>query len=153
MDYDVQAIFPRAAISSHFYPDTDTHITQNRFPRGYTFMKFLTGLLVDHENPKIRALKTLSTIFRRPSALDRHWRAKNWHQRVTFLTVMQHLDNRIVFNYDRKASAFFRCGLKSARVKGQSAPAYLPVANPAARTLAAASGGDPANILKDSKSL
>jgi len=137
------------AISSHFYPDTDTHITQNRFPRGYTFMKYLTGPLVDHENPKIRALKTLLTIFRRPSALGRHWRAKNWHQRVTILTVMQHLDNRIVFNYGRKASAFFRYGLKSERVKGQSAPAYLPVANRAARTLAAESGGDPANILTE----
>lgn len=137
------------AISSHFYPDADTHITQNRFPRGYTFMKFLTGPLVDHENPKIRSLKTLATIFRRPSVLGRHWWAKNWHKRVTILTVMQHLDNRIVFNYGRKASAFFRYGLKSATVKGQSAPTYLPVANCSARTLAVETDGDPANILTE----
>lgn len=137
------------AISSHFYPDANTHITQNRFPRGYTFMKFLTGPIVDHENPKIRSLKTLAAIVRRPSALGRHWRAQNWHRRVTVMTVMQHLDNRLVFNYRRKASAFFRYGLTSARVEEQSAPSYLPVANRAARVMAAETGGDAANILTE----
>ena len=138
------------AISSHFYPDADTHITQNRFPMGYTFMKYLTGPLVDHENPQIRALKTLAAIFRRPSSLGRHWLAKNWHRRVTVMTVMQHVDNRMIFNYGRKLSAFFRYGLTSEKVRGLSAPSYLPVANRTARFMAAETGGHAANILTES---
>ena len=60
------------AISSHFYPDDHTHITQNRFPNGYTFMKFFTGPLVDHPNPTIRSLKTLGAIAAHPSHADKN---------------------------------------------------------------------------------
>lgn len=138
------------AISSHFYPDDHTHITQNRFPSGYTFMKFFTGPLVDDPNPTIRSLKTLGAIATNPSLIKNTWFAKNWHKRVTVLTVMQHLDNQISFVYGRKASFLFRRGLKSRAVKGKSAPTYLPVANHAARTLAEVTGGQPLNILTES---
>lgn len=138
------------AISSHFYPDAHTHITQNRFPHGYNFMKFFTGPLVDHPNPMIRALKTLGTILIRPSLLYRNWTAKNWNKRMTVLTVMQHLDNQISLVYGRKASFLFRRGLKSKTVKGKEAPTFLPVANEAAKTLARACNGQPLNILTES---
>lgn len=29
-----------ATISSHYYPDSLTHVTDNRFPKSYTFMKW-----------------------------------------------------------------------------------------------------------------
>ncbi|MFZ2634596.1 MAG: GMC oxidoreductase [Desulfosalsimonadaceae bacterium] len=138
------------AISSHFYPDEHTHITQNRFPNGYNFMKFLTGPMVDHPNPLIRSLKTIGAIAAHPSRFFGNWRAANWHKRVTILTVMQHIDNQISFNYGRKASFLFRRGLKSAAVKGKSAPTFLPVANNAAKILAEVSGGRPLNILTES---
>jgi len=137
-------------ISSHFYPDEHTHITQNRFPNGYNFMKFFTGPLVDHPTPAVRSIKTLWTIMTRPSSLFANWGAKNWHRRVTILTVMQDLDNQISFKYGRKASFLFRRGIKSAAVKGKSAPTFLPVANRAAQTLAEVSGGRPLNILTES---
>lgn len=138
------------AISSHFYPDEYTHITQNRFPRGYTYMKFFTGPLVDHPNPVLRSLKTLGTILFRPSSLYRNWGAQNWHKRVTVLTVMQHLNNQLSFEYGRKASRLFRRGLLSKTVKGKEAPTYLPVANEAAKKLAEVCGGEPLNILTES---
>ena len=34
-------------ISSHFYANDHTHITQNRFPPGYSYMKWYMGPLVD----------------------------------------------------------------------------------------------------------
>lgn len=139
-----------SAISSHFYPDEHTHITQNRFPNGYNYMKYFTGPLVDHPNPKIRSLKTLGMIVSRPAALYRHWTARNWHKRATVLTVMQHVDNQLSFEYGRKASHLFRRGLKSKIVKGKEAPTYLPVANQAAKMLAEACNGEPANILTES---
>lgn len=138
------------AISSHFYPDAHTHITQNRFPQGYTFMKYFTGPLVDDPRPAIRSLKTLAAMLARPPSMAQNWRAKDWHKRITILTVMQHVDNRIMFTYGPKASFLFRRGLVSRPVPGQSAPTYLPVANRAARVLAAVTGGRPLNILTES---
>lgn len=138
------------AISSHFYPDEHTHITQNRFPKGYDYMKFFTGPLVDHPNPVIRSLKTVGMIMTRPSSLLKNWTAKNWNKRVTILTVMQHLDNQISLEYGRKASFLFRKGLKSRLVKGKEAPTFLPVANEAAKKLAEACNGQPLNILTES---
>lgn len=138
------------AISSHFYPDAETHITQNRFPAGYTYMKYLTGPLVDHENPGIRTLKTLGIMLRRPSSFLDGWRAQNWNRRITVLTVMQHVDNRISLVYGRKASCMFRRGLKSVAVKGNNIPTWLPVANRAARTLAEVTAGTPLNLLTES---
>ena len=138
------------AISSHFYPDEHTHITQNRFPRGYNYMRFFTGPLVSHSNPRIRSLKTIWTILRQPSATIQNWTAENWNKRVTVLTVMQHLDNQISFEYGRKASFLFRKGLKSRIVKGKEAPTFLPVANKAAKNLAEACNGKSVNLLTES---
>ena len=138
------------AISSHFYPDEHTHITQNRFPNGYNFMRFFTGPLVGHPNPVIRTLKTLGAIAGHPTELYKNWTAKNWNKRVIFLTVMQHLDNQISFVYGRKASFLFRRGLKSRIVKGKEAPTFLPVANDAAQKLADACDGQPLNFLTES---
>ncbi|RJP38342.1 MAG: GMC family oxidoreductase [Desulfobacteraceae bacterium] len=138
------------AISSHFYPDEHTHITQNRFPAGYTFMKYFTGPLIDDPRPGFRSLKTMGSMAFRPGAVKKVWGAKVWHQRMTVLTVMQHLDNRIMFAYGPKAGAMFRRGLVSRLVPGQSAPTYLPVANQAARALAGVTGGMPLNILTES---
>jgi cholesterol oxidase len=138
------------AISSHFYPDDHTHITQNRFPKGYTFMKWLTGPLVDDDRPTVRTLKTLGKMVANPLRLFRIWFGKNWHKRVTIMTVMQHLDNRIEFKYGRKPSCLFRRGLKSVSVPGKSAPTNLPVANRTAEVMAEKSNGDSLNVITES---
>lgn len=137
-------------ISSHFYPDEHTHITQNRFPQGYSFMKWFTGPLVDHPHPGMRSLKALAKILLNPLRMYRLWFKKNWHRRVTILTVMQHLDNRIAFEYGRRPWVLFKRGLKSVAVKGKSAPTNLPVANRAAETLARISGGEPLSVITES---
>ncbi len=53
-------------ISSDFYPDAHTHITQNRFPRGYSFMRFYFGPLVDSDNPLKRSLVSILKILGHP---------------------------------------------------------------------------------------
>jgi cholesterol oxidase len=138
-------------ISSDFYPDEHTHITQNRFPKGYSFMKWYAGPLVDDPNPLRRGLKTLAKIIINPVALFKNWFAKNWNKRVVILTVMQNLDNRISFKYGRSAaSLFFMRRLKSKRWKGKEAPTNLPVANEAVRILAEEMGGTPINVIMES---
>lgn len=139
-----------ATISSHFYPDAKTHITQNRFPASYTFMKWYMGPLVDGEKPLPRALKTLLRFLIAPLASTRSFRARHWYKRISVLTVMQQADNEIAFSYGRTLFRGFRHGLVSRVSKGGRAPSYLPQANAAARAFAEASGGTPLNTLMES---
>jgi cholesterol oxidase len=137
-------------ISTDFYPDAHTHITQNRFPAGYTFMKWQSGPLVDDPRPARRALKTLAAFVFHPQRATLSWRTRNWHRRISVLTVMQHLDNQIAFRYRRGPLTLGRRRLQSQVIPGKRAPTYLPVANEAARTFAHLSGGEPLNVLLES---
>ncbi|MBI9073890.1 MAG: GMC family oxidoreductase [Desulfatibacillum sp.] len=139
-----------SSISSHFYPDEHTHITQNRFPDGYDFMRFYLGPMVDEPNPLKRAIKTLWAMVRHPVRSTASIMAKNWRKRVSVLTVMQHMDNQISLVFRRGLFSWFGKKLHSRVPKGQRAPAYLPIANRAARAYAANSGGDPLNVTMES---
>lgn len=139
------------AISSHFYPDAHTHITQNRFPRGYSFMRWYTVPLVDHDSPWRRTLLSLGKMLFHPLRVLKNWFARNWHRRITVLTVMQNLDNRISFGFPRSLSTFFLGRrLKTRRVPGMEAPTNLPVANRAAEMLAEVTDGTAVNIASES---
>ena len=134
-------------ITSHFYPNAHTHITQHRFPAGYTFMKFQAGPLVDGDHPGRRRLRTLARIARHPLAATRNWRARNWHRRVVILSVMQQLDNHLSFRLRRRGPF---SGLTTIFAGGKPPPTYIPEANQAARALADAMGGAPLNSLSES---
>lgn len=137
-------------ISSDFYPDPHTHITQNRFPLGYSFMRWYAAPLVDDNNPLRRSLRTLLAILRGPGILLKNWFARNWHRRVVILTVMQNLDNRVSFTFGRSAALLFLGRrLRSRRYPGKEAPTNLPVANQAARVLAEELGGTPINVIME----
>jgi cholesterol oxidase len=139
-----------AAISSHFYVGDHTHITQNRFPSGYNFMRWYQGPLVDGTTPLRRALRVLGETVVRPFRSLRCWFAKHWHKRVVVLTVMQNLDNQIAFRFRRRWFSPFTRRLSSDVAAGQSVPAYIPEANEAARKLAAHIGGTAHNNLLES---
>ena len=137
-------------ISSHFYYTDQTHITQNRFPAGYTFMKWYSGPIVDEERPLQRALKTILAFLFHPLRSTASWRARHWYRRETVLTVMQRQDNQISFNYGRSVLSLFQKSLQSRPVSSKRAPTYLPEANQAARACARQSGGIPQSTLLES---
>lgn len=136
-----------AAISSHFFVGGHTHITQNRFPPGYEFMRWYQGPLVDDPVPLRRAIRTVFAMLTHPVRSLRSCFARNWHKRVTVLTVMQSLDNRIGFRFERSWLPPFRRRLASSTEAGVKVPAYIPEANQAARKLADHIGGTPHNTL------
>jgi len=139
------------AISSDFYFNAHTHITQNRLPPSYWFMKLYSGPLVDGAEPLRRALKTVWQFIRHPlrsTASLRVW--KDWHKRTTLLTVMQNHDNQLAFNWGRGFFSGFKRGLQSATPSGKSTPTYIPEANTAVRTYAEVSDGVPYNSLMES---
>ncbi len=138
------------AISSHFHANERTHITQNRFPRGYNFMRFYMGPMVDDARPLRRAFKTLTQLALMPRKFLRSALARNWYKRVSVLTVMQSDDQRLTLRLGRSWLTAFRRGLISVSEGTARAHAYIEEANRAARAFAHASGGAPLNILLES---
>ena len=150
LDGDPEADLSRGpAISSDFYPDPVTHITQNRLAQNEGFMRFYQGPLVDGERPRVRALKTVGQMLAHPTRTLRVWGARNLPKRLSVLTVMQYLDNELAFRYGRLPTAPWRSGLRSVSVPGKKAPTYLAVANEATRKFAEVSGGEPLNMLME----
>ena len=135
------------AISTHFYPNENTHITNNRFPPAMDILKFQVGPLVDGGNTLVRSLKTLTAYVLHPLRSTLAARTRDWHRRVSVLTVMQDLDNRLQLVAGWSLTGW---GLKSRRVRGSPAPSYIPEANDAARAFAAVSNGIPGNGLPES---
>jgi cholesterol oxidase len=139
------------AISSDFHPNPYTHVTQNRVPPSYWFMRLYASPLVDGANPLLRAFKTLGTFLAHPLRSTASLRVrKGWHKRVTLISTMQNLDNQMAFTWGRDLFTGFRPGLRSQRIDGARAPTYIPEANQAARRFAQVSGGIPANSLIES---
>lgn len=137
-------------ISSHFHADDHTHITQNRFPQSYEFMKFYMGPLIDGQNPLQRAFKVLGYFLFQPFKASISWRTKNWFKRVTVLTVMQQADNQLRFVYGRSILKAGRISLKTELASGQRSPSFIPLANQAAQAFAKVSHGVAQNNLAES---
>lgn len=133
-------------ISSDFYPDPDTHVTQNRFVGGW-HMRLQVGPIVDGDRKVGRALRTLGRLAAAPVSQLRSMAARDFERRLTVLTVMQHLDNELAFEHRRSPVRPWRRVLRSRAVPGRQAPSYLPVANKVTRAFAESSGGVPLNLL------
>jgi cholesterol oxidase len=86
----------------------------------------------------------------RPVTTARVLFARNWHKRISVLTVMQQADNQIAFSWGRTLLRGFRHGLISRIDTGGRAPSFLPQANAAARAFAEASNGIPLNTVMES---
>lgn len=136
------------SISSDFWADATTHVTNNRLPRSYGYMRPLMSPLVDGQTPGDRWGTALRTAANDPWGLLSAMTARDWHRRVTLLTVMQAEDNAIELTYRRRAGAW---RLSSDLPPGSTpAPVHLDQANAAARAVADASGGRPYGIWLDS---
>ena len=134
------------AISSDFHANEYTHITQNRVPPSYWFMKLYASPLVDGTKPLWRALKTLAMFILHPLESTVSLRVRsNWHKRITLISTMQNLDNQIAFKWGRGLFSGFGASLQSQMIHGRRAPAYIQEANKAARAFASVSDGIPYN--------
>jgi cholesterol oxidase len=149
-DVDAELNVDGPAVSSDFYPDERTHVTQNRMAANQGFMRLMLGPLVDGIDPRRRARRTVARLIARPAATWRLLTARGFVRRLAAFTVMQHEDNELAFRYTRTPIAPWRRGLRSVGVPGRQAPTYLPVANEVARRFADAVGGQPLNMLVES---
>lgn len=135
-------------ISSDFYPNAHTHITQNRFSPRHNFVAWQLGPLVDGAQPLRRAVAALWAFVRHPWRSTAALRARAFTKQGSLLTVMQHVDNQLRFVW-RQRRPWRRGGLRSATVGGPP-PSYIPEANAAARAFAEAVDGVPLNLTVES---
>jgi cholesterol oxidase len=120
------------------------------FPPGYDFMRWYMGPLTDGAQALSRALRTITAILLHPMRTLRALFARNWHKRITVLTVMQSLDSQIAFRRGRRPIWPFKPLLHSSPGASGGTPAYIPEANEAARKLAEHIGGTPHNNVLES---
>jgi len=131
-----------AAITSHFYPDAATHITQNRFPASFAYMRWTCGPLVDAETPRARRWQTVLAMLRQPGRVWRNWAARDWPARAVMLTVMQNVDTQLALVRARHPLMPWRTRLTTRRPAGAHSLAFIPQALQAAQHLAQVSGGE-----------
>lgn len=128
-----------ATISSDFYPDARTHVTNNRFPASYSFMKWYLSPATSGADQPQRRRRTLAAMVRDPGTAVANMRARDWHRRTTVLTVMQHADNEMALRYGRSVGSW---RLRSQLPQGSDpVPTHLPEADLAGAAVAAVSGG------------
>ena len=138
-------------ITSDFYANEHTHITQNRFSPAHWWVKWQMGPLTDGHHRLRRSLRTLCAFILHPYRSTFAWRARNWVARSSLLTVMQHLENHLEL-YLRRSWLRPWHKVMGSRVPagGQGAPSYIPEANAAARAFAKACDGVPVNLTTES---
>lgn len=136
-------------ISSGFYPDAATHVTQNRYAGGW-HMRLQLGPLVDGADPARRRRAALAELARHPVRQVRLMTARNFIERLSVFTVMQNVENEIRLVFDRSPITPWRRVLRSRAGAGEPAPSYLPQANEVARRFAESVGGRPLNLLLES---
>ena len=134
------------AISTDFWPDPRTHVTQNRLPDSYRINRFLMAPLVEGRDISQVRRRTAAAMLRHPGAAGDALRGRGWSARTTMLTVMQHDDPAggedspsLTLRYRRTRLGWLLA--TAVESDGRAPAAFLPAANEAARAVARASGG------------
>lgn len=127
------------AITSSFYPDSDTHIEPCRYGVGDNAMGLISALMTDGGGRVPRWLKYAGAFARRPwlgALASLPWR---WSERTMIALVMQSKDNSLTVS--RRRGPFGKSWLTSRPGHGEPNPTWIPIGNEATRRIAARMGG------------
>lgn len=130
------------AIGSRADLDEHTHFEPVRYPAGSDVLALITTPLTDGGDDMPRWRRWIRTLVSHPGdALGVLW-PFGWAKRTVILLVMQTLDNHMRVRRGRWWGSLFGRGLVSEIPPGQPpVPTFIPVANAAARAIAADLGG------------
>jgi cholesterol oxidase len=134
------------AITSSIRADANTTIEPVRYPAGSNSMGLLSTILVDGGGRMPRWLRFVAATITNPVAFARSLSVRRWSERTVILLVMQSIDNSLrVF----RKNGWFGTRLTSTHHTGKPSPAYIPIANVAARAAARHMAGDPGSSLNE----
>jgi cholesterol oxidase len=128
------------AITSSWHPDQETHIEPVRYGKGSNAMALLQTVLTDEHGDEPRWRSWLHELWRQRRELRRFYDVRHWSERTVIALVMQTVDNSIA-TMTRRSRLTGRRVLTSRQGHGIPNPTWIPVANEAARRIAATIGG------------
>ena len=134
------------AITSSFHPEPRTHIEPVRYSKGSNVMGLLGTVLTDGGGKIPRQLRFLGNVVRHPIEFLRSLSVRNWAERTVILLVMQSYDNSLRV---LRKKGWFGTRLTSVPSSGEPHPAYIPIANEAARAAADVMGGQPGSAINE----
>lgn len=138
------------AITSHVFLDDVTRFEPVRYPRGSDVMCLLGTPLTDGGTRLTRPLRWIGNCLRRPGDLLLTLWPFGRARRTVILLVMQTVDNRMRLLMKRRWFWPFRRSVTSVTPKDQPpVPAYIPLANEAARRVAAKLDARPQSALNE----
>ena len=133
---DPKADYTRGvAITSSWHPDQNTHIEPVRYGKGSNAMGLLCTAMTDGGTRRHRWGQWLQVATRHPQLILATIIPRRWSEKTIILLVMQSLSNSITVRRSRRGR------LTSVQGEGEPNPTWIPVANRAARGLAANIGG------------
>lgn len=129
------------AITSSFYPDSDTHIQPVRYGKQSNAMGLLATVLTDFTAQEAPIRTWLKTIARAPKKALAQYKLKGWSERAVIALVMQSVDNSLTVFGAKDAFGTWR--LRTKQGQGQPNPNWIPVAHDVAKQLAQVIDGVP----------
>jgi len=138
------------AITSSMHPDEDTHVEPVRYPAGSDLMSFLATLFVDEPDARLRRLKWLREVLRRPIVFLRSCWPFGWARRSVILLVMQTVDNSMRLRRRRRWWWPFGKALASTDERQRArVPVRLPQAQAVTKALAEKMDGIPQSAVSE----
>ena len=129
------------AITSSFYPDSDTHIQPVRYGKQSNAMGLLATVLTDFTAQEAPIRTWLKTIARAPKKALAQYKLKGWSERAVIALVMQSVDNSLTVFGAKDTFGTWR--LRTKQGQGQPNPSWIPVAHDVAKQLAQVIDGVP----------
>lgn len=118
------------AIGSIMHPDSSTSVEPVRYPAGSSFMRLLSGPLVQDPRAFVRFLKFLAYGIQHPFNFLRLLFNTRWAQTSVIFLVMQNLDNRVNIRLKRSPLTLFRKAMDTEPAAGSSpVPSEVPQGN------------------------
>ena len=132
------------AISADVRVDDVTHVQAVRYPKGSSFMRLLSGPLIEARNERFwrRAWRAAGAILRHPLDFLRSLIGPRWAERTTILLVMQRVENFMNLRW-RRGSLLVPRGMRAERDLTRPVPGEIPQAHRVVRDFAARAGAVP----------
>jgi len=136
------------AISSGFYPSSDTHVEIVKFPDGSDAMLRLGSLTADGSHYGLRIARFFGQIITRPAQYFRTIFIKNAPRNGIILLVMQTLDNQMKIVW-KKGFRGGKIRLDNTGDSGARVPTYIPAGQEVMHRYAAKVNGVPMNAVTE----
>jgi cholesterol oxidase len=138
------------AISADVRVDDVTHVQPVRYPKGSSFMRLLSGPLIEARNETFwrRTWRAVGAILRHPQDFLRSLIGARWAERTTILLVMQRVENFMNLRW-RRGSLLAAPGMRAERDLTRPVPGEIPQAHRVVRDFAARAGAVPMGNLAE----